>query len=118
MIRYVERVFVDVTRMDTFLIDTKINNIDYFHCDAQGEDLKILKSFGDKIHIIQKGKIEVTLKDELYQNTLNHINAAADFLNDFGFKIINWREINENKMNINRYDVNLQFCKKNNRLLI
>jgi FkbM family methyltransferase len=117
-IRYVDRVLVDVVRMDSFLTNTKISVIDYFHCDAQGEDLNILKSFGDMIHIIQKGKIEVSLKDELYLGKSNNVNEAADFLNDSGFEILNWREINENKMDIYRYDGNLQFCKKNNKQLI
>jgi FkbM family methyltransferase len=117
-IRYVDRVIVDVIRMDSFLTDTNIDVIDYFHCDAQGEDFNILKSFGDMIHIIQKGKIEVSLKDELYSNISNNVNEVADFLNDKGFEILNWREINENKMDIYRYDGNLQFCKKNNKQLI
>jgi FkbM family methyltransferase len=117
-IRYVDRVLVDVIRMDTFLDDTKLDIVDYFHCDAQGEDLKILKSFGDKIYIIQKGIIEVSLKNQLYLNSSNNVNDVADFLNDYGFEILNWREINENKTNINRYDGNLQFCKQNNKQLI
>ncbi len=117
-IRYVDRVLVDVVRMDSFLTNTKISVIDYFHCDAQGQDFNILKSFGDKLSIIQKGKVEVSLKDELYLNTSNYVNDVADFLNDSGFEILNWREINENKMDIYRYDGNLQFCKKNNKQLI
>jgi len=117
-IRYVDKVLVDVIRMDTFLNDTNIDFIDYLHCDAQGEDLNILKSFGDKIHIIQKGKIEVSLKDELYLGKSNNVNDVADFLNDSGFEILNWREINENKKDIYRYDGNLEFCKKNNKQLI
>ena len=47
-IKYVSQVLVDVIRMDTFLIQNNIDIIDYFHCDAQGNDLTILKSFGDK----------------------------------------------------------------------
>ena len=117
-IRYVDRVLVDVIRMDTFLNDTKLDIVDYFHCDAQGEDLKILKSFGDKIHFIQKGKIEVSLKNQLYLNSSNNVDDVADFLNDYGFEILNWREINKNKTDINRYDGNLQFCKHNNKQLI
>lgn len=104
--------------MDTFLNNTNIDFIDYFHCDAQGEDFNILKSFGDKIHTIQKGKIEVSLKDELYSNILNNVNDVSDFLNDSGFEVINWREINKNKIDTYRYDCNLEFCKKNNKQLI
>jgi len=117
-IKYTDKVLVDVIRMDTFLNDSNIDVIDYFHCDAQGEDFNILKSFGDKIHIIQKGKIEVSLNDELYSNISNNVNDVADFLNDSGFEVINWREINKNKIDIYRYDCNLEFCKKNNKQLI
>jgi FkbM family methyltransferase len=117
-IKYTDKVLVDVIRMDTFLNDINIDVIDYFHCDAQGEDFNILKSFGDKIHIIQKGKIEVSLNDELYSNISNNVNDVADFLNDSGFEVINWREINKNKIDIYRYDCNLEFCKKNNKQLI
>jgi FkbM family methyltransferase len=117
-IKYVDTVLVDVIRMDSFLTHTNIDVIDYFHCDAQGEDFNILKSFGDKIHIINKGKIEVSLKDELYSNISNNVNDVADFLNDNGFEVINWKEINKNIIDIYRYDCNLEFCKKNNKQLI
>ena len=117
-IKYVDKIIVDVIRMDTFLLQNSITKIDYLHCDAQGDDFKILKSFGNMLYILEKGKVEVSLKNELYLNTLNYINDVADFLNDFGFDIINWREINMNKKDIYRYDGNLQFCKKNNKQLI
>lgn len=117
-IRYVDRVLVDVVRMDTFLTDNNINTIDYFHCDAQGEDLKILKSFGNKINIIQKGKVEASLNDELYSDTSNNINEVIQFLTNSGFDIINQREIDMYKSDIYRYDCNIQFCKKNNKQLI
>ena len=117
-IQYESQILVEVIRMDTFLYEHNINKIDYLHCDAQGEDLKILKSFGDKISIVQKGKVEVTLRDELYSNSLNHVNDVADFLNDNNFEIINWREINMNKKDKYQYDGNLQFCKKNRKMLI
>ena len=117
-IKYVDKVIVDVIRMDSFLMDNNINTIDYFHCDAQGEDLNILKSFGDKIQIIQKGKIEVTLKNELYSGISNNVNEAIDFLNTNEFEIINLKEIDMHKADIRRYDCNVQFCKKNNKQLI
>lgn len=117
-IQYVERVLVDVIRMDTFIKEYNIDKIDYFHCDAQGQDLNILKSFGDKIKIIQKGKVEVTLKDELYSNTSNNIDEVIHLLTTNGFEVINWREINKNKMDVYRYDCNVMFCKKNSKSII
>lgn len=117
-IKYVDKMLVSVIRMDTFLDDIDIDVIDYLHCDAQGEDLKILKSFGDKLHIIQKGKIEASLRNELYSNTSNNINDTIEFLTNNGFEIINLREIDNYKLNVNRYDCDIQFCKKNNNRLI
>jgi hypothetical protein len=104
--------------MDTFIMEYNIDKIDYFHCDAQGQDLNILKSFGDKIKIIQKGKVEVTLKDELYSNTSNNIDEVIQLLTTNGFEIVNRSEINKNKMNIHRYDCNVMFCQKNNKNII
>jgi FkbM family methyltransferase len=117
-IRYIDRVLVDVIRMDSFLNDNNINIVDYFYCDAQGQDLNILKSFGDKIGIIQYGKIEVTLKEELYLDTSNSVNEAIEFLTDNGFEITNQKEIDMYKTHVYRYDCNIQFCKKNKKKLI
>lgn len=117
-IKYVDEVNVDVVRMDTFLTNNNIKHIDYFHCDAQGDDFKILKSFGDKISMIQKGKIEVSLKDELYLNTSNNVDEVIQFLTENNFEIINWREINKNKIDTYRYDCNVIFCQKNNKNII
>lgn len=117
-IRYIDRVLVDVVRMDSFLGDNNINIVDYFYCDAQGQDLNILKSFGDKIGIIQYGKIEVTLKEELYSDVSNDVDEAIQFLTNSGFEITNQKEIDMHRMNVYRYDCNLQFCKKNKKQLI
>jgi hypothetical protein len=117
-IKYNNKIEVNVVRMDTFLMENNIQIIDYLHCDAQGEDLKILKSFGNFISIIKKGKIEVTLKDELFSNTSNHIDDVVHFLNINEFEIINWREIDMNRKDIYRYDGNVEFCKKNTKNLI
>jgi FkbM family methyltransferase len=117
-IRYIDRVLVDVVRMDSFLMDNNINTIDYFHCDAQGADLKILKSFGNKLHIIEKGKVEASLKDELYSDTSNNVDETIELLINSGFEILNLREIDMYKSDIYRYDCNIQFCKKNNKKLI
>lgn len=117
-IRYIDRVLVDVVRMDSFLSDNNINIVDYFYCDAQGQDLNILKSFGDKIGIIQCGKIEVTLKQELYSNTSNSLDEAIKFLTTNGFEITNKKEIDMCNEDVYRYDCNIQFCKKNKKQLI
>lgn len=117
-IKYVSQVLVDVIRMDTFLIENNIDIIDYFHCDAQGNDLTILKSFGDKLESIRAGKIEVSLNDELYENVSNSLETSISFLTENGFDISNLSDINKIKSQSIQYDVNVEFYKKSDKTLI
>ena len=114
-IKYVNKIMVDVIRMDTFLNNNDIEVVDYLHCDAQGNDLTILKSFGNRLNNIRYGKIEVSLKTELYKNTCNMIDDTVKFLDDNGFKIINLDNIYKIS---NRHDVNLEFYNKINKTII
>ncbi len=101
---------VNVTRMDTFIIENNIDTIDYFHCDAQGNDLKILQSFGDKLSLIKKGKVEVSFGNELYKDVINDLDSVINFLKNNEFEISNWRDINSK---LNHYDGNVEFFNKN-----
>ena len=108
LIEYESQVIVDVIRMDTFMDENKIDVIDFFHCDAQGNDLKILKSFGDKISSIKQGKVEVTLRENLYKNIDNDVTTMVEFLSSNGFIISNLKEL----LNTKWYDGNIIFYKK------
>ncbi len=111
-VRFENQINVDVVRMDTFIYENGIDVIDYFHCDAQGNDLKILKSFGDKLSLIKRGKIEVSFGEELYKNVTNDLYSVVDFLKNNGFEISNWRDIND-KLNKRYHDGNVEFFNKN-----
>ena len=79
---------VDVICLEDFIAEHKIEHIDYFHCDAQGSDLNVLKGLGDKIHIIKEGQVESEyLKDSLYVNQ-NTYGDTAKFLAEKGFEIV------------------------------
>jgi hypothetical protein len=108
-IKFVEEVEVDVIRMDTFLNEYGIDKIDYFHCDAQGNDYKVLKSFGDKISIIEQGQVEVDYKGGIYDSN-NSIDLVIEHLQDYNFKITN---INRQK----KLDTDVKFVKKQNKLI-
>jgi FkbM family methyltransferase len=108
-IKFVEEVEVDVIRMDTFLNECGIDKIDYFHCDAQGNDYKVLKSFGDKISIIEQGQVEVDYKGGIYDSN-NSIDLVIEHLQDYNFKITN---INRQK----KLDTDVKFVKKQNKLI-
>jgi FkbM family methyltransferase len=80
-----KKIFIPVTRMDTFIESMDIKNIDYFHCDTQGSDLKVLKSFGQKINILKAGVIETFKQNPLYKESCNRHQDAVDFLKNSGF---------------------------------
>lgn len=78
---------VECVRMDTFCRENGITQIDLFHCDTQGNDLNVLRSFGDMIRIIKKGHVEGCNHNPLYKNTDNSVDAICAFLLSKGFKI-------------------------------
>ena len=82
-----QEIEVDVCRMDTFVQQNNISRIDYLHCDAQGNDFKVLKSFGDKINIIKKGRCEASHKVTLYEGVDNSAKSIINFLKANSFNI-------------------------------
>ena len=84
LIEYDTTTEVEVIRMDTFIKNNNIETIDYLHCDAQGSDFDVLKSFGDKISIVQSGQVEVSVKDDIY-GKVNNYESVKRYLLDCGF---------------------------------
>jgi hypothetical protein len=78
---------VSVIRMDTFIENEGIESIDYLHCDAQGSDLKVLQSFGDKISILKEGRCEAANTVSLYKDVDNSVYSIINFLKNSGFEI-------------------------------
>jgi FkbM family methyltransferase len=76
---------VEATRLDTFITRMHIPYVSYLHIDAQGEDLKVLESLGDKMSLVRAGVIEVCLKP-LYKGHFTKDEAIA-FLTSNGFVI-------------------------------
>jgi FkbM family methyltransferase len=70
-----------------FVTMYNINKIDYLHIDAQGNDINVLKSLGNKLNIVQAGILEVGCGLDIYKNTDNRIETAITFLNSNGFRI-------------------------------
>lgn len=82
----VEKITVEKVRLDNFLDKIEYDKISYLWCDAQGNDLNVLKSMGDHVKNIQEGRIEVAYRVELYSNTGNTHGNAIQFLEEHGFK--------------------------------
>ena len=79
---------VDVIRMDAFLDAQEITQIDFLHCDVQGSDLKVLKSFGKYINILKEGEVEAFKQNPLYEESDNSIESMSLFLSENDFEII------------------------------
>lgn len=100
--KFIEKIKVNVVRMDTFLSEKNITKIDYLHCDAQGSDLRVLKSFGKYIEIIKSGVVEAANKVNLY-NTDNSVDSIIEFLEKNNFKILNKWDANSSNPEIDLY---------------
>jgi FkbM family methyltransferase len=83
---------VKVSRFDTWYKENNIqlDRIDFFHCDTQGSDLKVLEGMGDLIHLISEGVIECAREESVKLYKENHTLAdAQQFLISKGFVITN-----------------------------
>ena len=78
---------VKCIRMDTFIEQESIEKIDMLWIDAQGNDFNVLKSFGDKISIVQAGRCECMNKVPLYEGINNHYEDVKSWLQDKGFQV-------------------------------
>lgn len=80
---------VDVIRLDDFVTEHNIEEIEYLHCDVQGLDLQVLMGLGDKIRIVKSGVIEMPTSHEkkLYKNQEYTVQDAVNFLESHSFEI-------------------------------
>lgn len=86
------KICVPTIRLDTFLNLVKIPKIDYLKIDAQGADLSVIKSAGQRLRDIQKITFEVqTTTVPLYIGA-SRKDETITYLEDSGFTFLN-REI-------------------------
>ena len=103
-----EKIQVKVIRLDNYIEQNGIERIDYFHCDAQGSDLRVLKGMGQYINLINEGVIEAAnenKQDILYKGQ-NTLEECREYLESFGFEIFSV-ESNDRDSN----EVNIRFRK-------
>jgi FkbM family methyltransferase len=77
-----ERLRVRVVRLDAVLGALGIDRVDFLHCDAQGTDLRVLRSLGD-ISVCE-GVVEVPARSKLYEGGHSR-REAFRYLADHGF---------------------------------
>lgn len=81
---------VEVHRFDTWYDETKpsFDKIDFFHCDTQGSDLKVLKGMGEYIHMIVEGVVEVPQSEEVKLYKGQHSKEEMlEFLEQNGYEV-------------------------------
>jgi FkbM family methyltransferase len=96
---------VEVIRLDTFVQEKKLTQIDFLHVDTQGTDIAVLKSLGDSLALVKKGVIEVPQSRDvmLYKNQHTR-EEAIEFLEGNGFRIY--------KTESQQNEDNLYFCRR------
>lgn len=77
---------VPVQRLDTFVQNQGITEIDILKIDAQGFDLQVLKGAGEALHSIRKIHLEVQLQP-LYDGSATK-EEIVEYLSDRGFELI------------------------------
>jgi FkbM family methyltransferase len=84
-----ETIDVEVIRLDDFVEEHGIEEIDYLHCDAQGKDLEVLFGLGQYINRVKAGVIEMptTQEKKLYKDQKYTSVDAKEFLQKNGFTI-------------------------------
>ena len=82
-----EKISIEVTRLDDFIKNNNIISVDYLHCDTQGNDLKVLRSFGGEISKLKAGIVEGFRKNPLYKDIDNSVDNIVYFLESNGFRI-------------------------------
>jgi FkbM family methyltransferase len=84
---------VEVVRLDAFLDRNGIAKVDRLEIDAQGEDLRVVESLGERMAGVKKIQIEVNLHaSPLYNDSFTKEQATA-FFTQHGFeRHISWKQ--------------------------
>jgi len=87
--RVTDQITVEVIRLDGFIEERGIEEIEFFHCDTQGKDLEVLFGMGTHLRKIKRGVIEMPTRHntKLYKDQKYIVDDAVAFLKDNGFNI-------------------------------
>lgn len=75
-------------RLDTFMNNWGIDDVEYLHIDAQGSDFNVIKSLGDRIRDVREGQCECTWNTPYYDGADNFHENVRKYLEEIGgFKV-------------------------------
>jgi FkbM family methyltransferase len=101
----VKTIKVPVIRLDTFIQQHAIEEVDLLKVDAQGHDFQVIKSAGDALSIIKSIIVEVQ-RVPLYVNSSSR-QEIVDYLSDRGFRLVS------SQSQSNDLEENLEFVRVN-----
>jgi FkbM family methyltransferase len=106
LLRLESKIQVPTIRLDTFMNLMEIESVDYLKIDAQGADLKVLRSAGSRLRDVQNIQLEVDISPvRLYQGSPS-FDEIVQYLNEQGFSLTD-REIQ-----IKGCEENLRFVRR------
>jgi FkbM family methyltransferase len=108
-----KQISVPVVRLDAVLGELGIDAVDYLHCDAQGSDLRVLRSLGTLLDRLKAGVIEVPARTRLYDGAHSR-RETVRFLVDHGFVVM---RIEANDPCNHEQNVYFRRARRSNRLL-
>lgn len=82
-----EVINIEVIRLEDFIKEKGIDEVFYLHCDAQGNDINVLRGLGDQTHKVRAGVVEATKNIPLYQESENRVDVITEWLDKNGFKV-------------------------------
>jgi FkbM family methyltransferase len=82
------KVVVQTIRLDTFMRLAGLQKVDYLKIDAEGLDLRVAQSAGERLRDIRRITLEVDIApDRLYEGAPGHVEVV-DFLVKRGFELV------------------------------
>jgi hypothetical protein len=101
--------------MDEFINVHGISVVEYFHCDVQGLDLSVIRSFGDEIGKLLAGVAETALtkRHAIYSNQKDTLAEMLTWLTSNGFDVV---RIDPNDPWMIEW--NVQFCKSSRTIVV
>ena len=86
--KVIKKLFVPSIRLDTFMEVFHIGTVDFLKVDAQGADLAVVRSAGNRLEDIQRITLETSSSEvSLYEGGTTASNAV-DYLNSRGFRLV------------------------------
>lgn len=79
---------VPTLRLDTFLQQQQINQVDYLKIDAQGADFDVVRSLGDRLSQCRRIQLEVAITEEQLYHGASTRQEVIDYLTARDFVLI------------------------------